>query len=83
MYVAYSRGSVILWCQCLSYEIRTFGFVDDVMFVHKYGKRSFIKYATLEGEGAQEFVAVCDSLRGRTGHCVARAVKVIHLSFSI
>jgi len=53
------------------------------MFVHKYGKRSFIKYVTLEGEGAQEFVAVCDSLRGRTGHCVAREVKVIHLAFSI
>jgi len=48
----------------LNYEIRRFGFVDDIMFVHKYGKRSFMKYVTLEREGAEEFVAVCDRGRG-------------------
>ena len=54
------------------------------MFVHKYGKGSFKKYVTLEVEGAQEFVTVCDRERGSTGHCVARVGKVIRvvLAFS-
>ena len=50
------------------------------MYVHMYGKGSFIMYATLEGEGAQEFMTDCDRGIRRTGHCVVRVVKVIVLA---
>ena len=70
----YSRGSGDNPASDRSHKIPT--------TVHKYGKGSFIKYVKLEGEGAQEFVAVCDRLRVRTWHCVARVVEVIHVALA-